>query len=72
MDLVRSWGIRPNAMRYQPLDALVKNSFVADGWTAAELLKTMHYYNHLRWYEHIPFKDFNRTDYTDNQEELAL
>ena len=72
MDLVRSWGIRPNAMRYQPLDALVKNSFIAAEWTEAELLKTMHYYNHLRWYEHIPFAEFSRTDYTDNQEVLGI
>ena len=72
MELVRSWGIRPNAMRYQPLDALVKNSYVSPAWTEAELLKTMQYYNHLRWYEHIPFADFNRTDYTNNQEDLDL
>jgi len=73
MDLVRSWGIRPNAMRYQPLDVLVKNSYVSPAWTEAELLKTMHYYNHLRWYEHIPFDEFNRTDYPeDNQEVLPL
>jgi hypothetical protein len=72
LDLVRSWGIRPNAMRYQPLDTLVKNSHIGEEWTKAELLKTMHYYNHLRWYEHIPFDDFNRTDYTDNQSNLIF
>lgn len=42
------------------------------GWPEAELLKTMHYYNHLRWYEHIPFDEFTRTDYTNNQEALPL
>ncbi len=72
MDLVRGWGIRPNAMRYQPLDSLVKNSYIAPGWTEAELLKTMQYYNRLRWYEHIPFGDFRRTGYTDNQEALEF
>lgn len=72
LDMVRSWRIRPNAMRFQPLDAQAKNSYVSPTWTEAELLKTMHYYNHLRWYEHIPFDEFTRTDYTNTQEALPL
>ena len=31
LETVQGWGIRPNPMRYQPLDAIEKNSHVADG-----------------------------------------
>lgn len=65
LELVRSWGIRPNPMRYQPLDAEQKNSHVADGWTEKGLRKMVKYYSRLRWYEHIPYEDF---DYTINRD----
>lgn len=58
LELVRSWKIRPNPMRYQPLDAFQKNSYVAPGWTERDLKRYMRYYGRLRWLEHIPFKDF--------------
>lgn len=61
LDLVRTWGVRPNPMRFQPLNATVKNSYVAPGWTETELRRIMHYYSKLRYYEHIPFQDFART-----------
>ncbi|MCP4651556.1 MAG: hypothetical protein GY853_15950 [PVC group bacterium] len=61
LELIRSWGIRPNPMRYQPLDAEVKNGFVAEGWDERELKKTMRYYSRLVWLGHIPFKDFQET-----------
>lgn len=60
LEKVRSWGLRPNPMRYQPLDALEKNSYVAPGWTEKELRRMMQYYSRLRWYEHIPYADFDR------------
>jgi hypothetical protein len=58
LELIRAWGARPFSMRFQPLDSLVKNSFVAEGWTETELRRTMNYHNRLRWYEHIPCEDF--------------
>jgi hypothetical protein len=67
LDLVRSWGIRPNPMRYQPLDAKTKNDFVADGWTERELRRTMKYYSRLRWLEHIPFSDFEYLEEDEQQ-----
>lgn len=59
LELVRSWGIRPNAMRYQPLDEKMKNSYVAPGWTDEELTRMSRYYNRLNWLEHIPYDNFN-------------
>lgn len=72
LEMVRSWGIRPNAMRFQPLDALAKNSYVAEGWTEAELRKMMQYYNHLRWYEHIKYDSFDRYPFHEPTEQACL
>jgi len=58
METVRSWGVWPNPMRYQPLDAAQKNAYVAPGWTAFELRRMSRYYNRLRWFEHIPYEDW--------------
>lgn len=59
LELVRSWGIKPNPMRYQPLDATIKNSFVHKDWSEGELKKTMRYYSRLNYLEHIPFEEYN-------------
>ncbi|MGD2175616.1 MAG: hypothetical protein PVJ27_09450, partial [Candidatus Brocadiaceae bacterium] len=59
LEMVRSWGIRPNPMRYQPLDALARDSYVAPGWSARELKRMTRYYSRLRWLEHIPYEDYD-------------
>jgi len=66
LEKVREWGIRPNPMRYQPLDALRKNEYIAPGWTKAELKRMVRYYSRLRWLEHIPFNEYS----PDKQTEL--
>ena len=58
LEFVRSLGVWPNPMRYQPLDAHAKNEYVASGWTDYELRRMCRYYSRLRWLEHIPFKDY--------------
>ena len=70
LEKVRSWGIRPNPMRYQPLDAKRKNEYVAPGWTELELARMMRYYSRLRWLEHIPYEDFEYRNDKDNQGNL--
>jgi hypothetical protein len=70
LDKVREWGIRPNAMRFQPLDAKRKNEYVAPGWTELELMRIMNYYNKLRWLEHIPYSDFEYRKGEELQGEL--
>jgi len=69
LELVRSWDIRPNPMRFQPLDALEKNGYVyeAGGWTERELRNMVNYYSRLRWYEHIDYKDFEHWKYDKQQ-----
>ena len=58
LELVRSWGVLPNPMRYQPLDAKKKNDYVLPGWTARKLANTMRYYSRLNWLGHIPFSEY--------------
>lgn len=58
LEAVRRWSLRPNPMRYQPLDCLSKNSYVAPGWTESELRRMMSYYSRLRWLEHVPYEEF--------------
>jgi len=61
LELVRSWGVMPNPMRYQPLDTLEKNSYVDPNWTERELLGTMRYYSKLNWLGGFPFEEYNKT-----------
>ena len=72
LETVRSWKIRPNPMRYQPLDELHKNSFVAEGWTDALLKKTMAYYSGLRWFGPIPFESFQHNMHSTQEPEAGL
>jgi hypothetical protein len=58
LETIRSWGVWPNPMRYQPLDAERKNMYVAPGWTEAELRRMQRYYSRLAWLEHIPYADY--------------
>jgi len=58
LEALRTWGVRPNPMRYQPLDTLKKDSYVAPGWTDKELRRMMRYYSRLKWLEHIPFAEY--------------
>ena len=72
LEIVRSWGIRPTPMRYQPLDTLKKNSYVHPNWTSLELRRMSRYYSRLRWFEHIPYEDFEYLETEKIQEEIPF
>jgi hypothetical protein len=55
---LRNVGLDPFAMRYQPLDTLVKDSYVASGWTDSELRRYQRYWNNLRSTGGAPFEEF--------------
>jgi len=59
---VRDLGILPNPMRYQPLGALKKNSYVdtANGWTRKELIRYSRYWANLRYLRAVPFEEFEK------------
>ncbi|MFH1485655.1 MAG: hypothetical protein ABIH46_06265 [Chloroflexota bacterium] len=69
LEKVRSWGIRPTPMRFQPLDAKVKNGYAGPGWTELELRRVTRYYSRLRFLEHIPFEEY---EYGGSFDQLAL
>ena len=58
LDLVKSWGIDPNPMRFQPLDAKKKNEYIGSGWTNLELFKMQEYYSQLRFLRAVPYDEF--------------
>ena len=67
LETVRSWGLFPNPSRYQPLDALTKNSFVDQAWTEKELRKMMKYYYRLGWLGNAcTYEDFDYLKHDDN------
>jgi len=50
LEWVRSLKIMPNPMRYQPLDLLVKNAYIGEGWTKKELEDVQRYYSRLGYF----------------------
>lgn len=58
LEKVRSWGIHPNPMRYQPLDTLAKNAYVSPAWDEEMLKAVVRYYSRLVWLGHISFEEY--------------
>ncbi len=56
--IVQTMGVRPNPMRYQPLDAGKKNSYVSPKWDEQTLKRMVWYHSRLRFTEHIPYEDW--------------
>jgi len=60
LEKVKEWGIRPNPMRYQPLDSLVKNGYVAPGWTDRQLKDMMRFFSNDIHLGHLKYVDYRR------------
>ena len=60
LDTVRGWGLLTSPMRYQPLDTLGKNQYVAPGWSHRKLQAMMRCYSRNGWTGHIALKDYRR------------
>jgi hypothetical protein len=60
LSTIKRMKIRPFPMRYQPLDILKKNSYIAPGWTQKELGRFMQYWGRQKYYSAIPFEEFER------------
>jgi len=59
LHLISSLGIDPNPMRYNPLDALVRDSYVGPNWTDRELTRFVRYWANLRYFRAVPFEEFH-------------
>ena len=60
LEKVWEWKAVTNPMRYQPLDALEKNFYVADGWTHRQLQELMYCQSRSVWTGHISIRDYRR------------
>jgi len=58
LESLKAMGIWPNPQRYNPLDAMKRDSYVAATWTERELKRYMRYWARQRWFEHIPFDEY--------------
>jgi len=58
LEMLKAEGIWPNPQRYNPLDTLEKDHYVAPNWTDRELHRFMRYWARQRWLEHIPFEEY--------------
>jgi hypothetical protein len=58
--LKHEWGVNPLPMRYQPLDAVKRNNYVAPNWTDPELRRMQRYWWRTRWLGGIPFEEYKR------------
>lgn len=58
LQCIVTWGCRPVPMRYQPLDAMEKDAYVAPGWTDYELRRMMRYFWKYRFHYKTPYEDF--------------
>lgn len=73
LELLRSKGVLPNPMRYQPLDSLHKDSLIDENWTNLEIKRIQRYYSKLNYLGHIPFDEYKPEDeLKKNQLKLAL
>lgn len=59
LEAVKDMGFLPNPQRYNPLDVLVRDTYVGPNWTNRELIRYMRYwYNPHVW--SVPFEEFDR------------
>lgn len=60
LETVATWGdTLPVPMRYQPLDTLVKNSYLPNSWTEYEMQRMQRYFWNLRRVRNIPYEEFD-------------
>lgn len=62
LEKVRSLGALPNPMRYQPLDAIKRNSFVGKNWTNDLLTRYMRYWSNLKITGAFSFDEYRRSE----------
>lgn len=62
LELLRSKGVLPNPMRYQPLDSLHKDSHIGANWTELDIKRVQRYYSKLNFLGHVPFDEYKPQD----------
>jgi len=52
-------GVKPYPQRYNPLDTLVRDSYVAPSWQKRQLKLFVNYWSRQNWYSKIPFDEYH-------------
>jgi hypothetical protein len=55
---IKNLGVKPNPMRYNPLDAIMRDGYVGENWTDTLLMQYMRYWANLRFTESVPFDEW--------------
>jgi len=57
---LKDMSIWSNPARFQALDALKRNAYVAPAWTERKLRRMMRYWYRQRWLSSVPFDEYER------------
>lgn len=74
LESIRALGALPNPMRYQPLDAKKRNSYVGENWTNDLLTRYMRYWSNLNIMGGFSFSEYKRSGYlnTSNDAQMTI
>lgn len=74
LEKVRELGALPCPMRYQPVNAMTKNSYIANGWNERLIRNMTRYYFRLSWLGGISFDEYNMSygKVVENEEQMEL
>jgi len=72
LETVKKFGMFPNPMRYQPLDAKKKNDYVSAKWTDEELKRFMRYWARQNYLSAIPFEEYRPQKRKTSQEGVQI
>ena len=70
LQTLKDAGLRGFPMRYQPLDALEKNSYVAPQWDGRELKRFLWYWSRQAWLAGVKYEDCSWNIRAQTQEAL--
>lgn len=62
LEKIRALGALPNPMRYQPLDAVRRNSYVGENWSNELLTRYMRYWSNLKITGAFSFGEYKRRE----------
>lgn len=60
LETIKKLGAYPAPMRYQPLNADKRNSYIGPNWTERKLKTFVRYWFRQKWLAHIPFEEYRR------------
>lgn len=71
-ETIKARGLTGFPMRYQPLDTLKKNSYVAPQWTKHELKRFCYYWSRQSWLSGVPYDEFHYPPLPSALQQLSL